>query len=79
MSILTENTPTRNELKRYLAVASFLFAIIFALLGILLPPIGVIDSSINLLIAQLLVLTATLIGVDSYYTRIKDLTVGKGK
>lgn len=76
---MTEKSPTRNELKRILAVASFVFAIIFALLGILLPPLGVIDSSINLLIAQLLVLTATLIGVDSYYTRIKDLTVGKGK
>lgn len=61
-------------MKQKLAAASFIAAFIFGVLGILLPPLGVVDSSVNILIAQLLILSATLLGVDSYYTRIKDLT-----
>ena len=30
-------------------------------------------------IAQLLLLAATLLGVDSYYTKIKDITLAGGK
>ena len=58
-------------MKRYLSVAAFICAIVFGLMGILLPPMGVIDSSVNMLIAQLLVLTATLLGVDSYVDKLK--------
>lgn len=64
-------------MKNRLAVAAFVAAIIFATLGLLLPPMGIIDGSVNMLVAQLLVLVATLLGVDTYYTRIKDLQVGK--
>jgi len=51
-------------MKRKLAVASFVSAIIFGLIGLFLPPPGSIDRSVNFLIAQLLVLSATLLGVD---------------
>lgn len=64
-------------MKAKLAVASFIAAVLFATLGLLLPPTGIIDASVNMLVAQLLVLTATLLGVDSYYTKIRDLQIGK--
>ena len=66
-------------MKAKLAVASFVAAVLFALLAIILPPLGQIDSSVNMLIAQLLLLAATLLGVDSYYTKIKDITLAGGK
>ena len=50
-------------MKRKLSVAAFVAAIFFAALGLLLPPMGVIDPSVNMLIAQLLVLCATMLGV----------------
>jgi len=53
-------------MKKKLAVASWISAIVFALLGIFLPPIGVIDNSVLILIAQLLVACATFLGVESY-------------
>ena len=59
-------------MKTYLAIASFIAGIVFALLGLLLPPIGVIDAGVNMLVAQLLVLAATLLGVDSYYTKMRE-------
>lgn len=37
---------------------------------------GIIDGSVNFLIAQLLVLCATLLGVDSYYAKIKEMRKG---
>lgn len=52
--------------KKTLAYFAFFFAIVFALLGLLLPPMGVIDASVNMLIAQLLVLCATLLGIKSF-------------
>lgn len=66
-------------MKARLAVASFVAAIVFALLAIFLPPLGQIDSSVNMLIAQLLLLAATLLGVESYYTKMKDMTISAGK
>jgi len=53
-------------MKKTLAYFSFFSAIIFALLGLLLPPMGVIDASVNVFIAQLLVLCATLLGIKSF-------------
>lgn len=61
-------------MKRRLAAASFGCAVLFGALGLLLPPLGVIDATVNILIAQLLVLCATLLGVDSYVDKIKRLT-----
>ena len=60
-------------MKRKLAAASFAAAVLFGVLGLVLPPLGVIDATVNVLIAQLLVLCATLLGVDSYVDKIKDL------
>lgn len=45
-----------------LSVWSFIFAMIFGVAGIIIAPMGIIDSSVLILIAQLLVLTGTLLG-----------------
>lgn len=45
-----------------LSVWSFVFAMIFGTAGIIIAPMGIIDSSVLILIAQLLVLTGTLLG-----------------
>lgn len=58
-------------MKPRLALAAFIAACIFGLLGITLPPTGIIDGSVNFLIAQLLVLCATLLGVDSYFDKVR--------
>ena len=65
--------------KSILAIASFSAGIVFALLGLFLPPMGVIDSSVNMLVAQQLVLAATLLGVDSYYTKMKEMDAAKAR
>ena len=48
-------------------------AVAFAAAGLILPPLGVIDGSVLLLSAQLLVLCATLLGVDGYFDKLKQL------
>ena len=48
--------------KLRLAVWSFIFAIAFGGAGIIMIPMGVIDTSVLLLIAQLLILCGTLLG-----------------
>ena len=48
-------------------------AIVFAITSLLLPPQGVIDSSVLVLVAQLLLLCATFLGVESYVNIIKQL------
>ena len=60
-------------MKRRIALLSFGSAVAFAAAGLLLPPRGVIDGSVLLLVAQLLLLCATLLGVDSYYDKLKEL------
>lgn len=55
-------------MKTYLSIASFLSGICFAALGMFLPPQGVIDGSVLILVAQLFVLCATFLG-------IKDLSL----
>jgi len=49
-------------MKKYLSVASFVCAMLFATAGMWIPPQGEIDSSVLILIAQLLVLCATFLG-----------------
>lgn len=53
-----------NTIKKYLAVASFIAAIGFGIAGIVIYPAGIIHGSVLILIAQLLVLCATLIGLN---------------
>ena len=56
----------------HLAFLSFLSAIIFALLGLFLPPQGEIDGSVLILVAQLLLFCATFLGIDNYVNIIRS-------
>jgi hypothetical protein len=58
-------------MKEAIAVASFLCAILFGCAALVIPPRGVIDSSVLVLIAQLLILCATFLGVESYVDIIR--------
>ena len=58
-------------MKRKLALASWVVAVILSAVALLLPPTGYIDSSVLLLVAQFLLLCATFLGVDSYVNLIK--------
>ena len=53
-------------MKKYLSLASFVAAIVIALIGMWLPPPGVIDGSVLILVAQLLVLCTTLLGIKEF-------------
>ena len=50
-------------MKNKLAILSFLSAIIIAMIALWMPPQGEIDSSVLILVAQLLVLCATFLGI----------------
>lgn len=60
-------------MKRKIALMAFGSAVAFAAAGLLLPPQGEIDGSVLMLVAQLLVLCATLLGVDSYYDKMREI------
>ena len=60
-------------MKRKIALLAFCSAVAFAAAGLFLPPQGKIDSPVLMLVAQLLVLCATLLGVDSYFDKLKQL------
>ena len=62
-----------NNAKIFLAISSFIGALVFAFLSLYLPPQGEIDSSVNVFIAQLLLFAATMLGVDLYVEKIKAL------
>ena len=55
-------------MKKYMCIASFSAAILFAAVGMAIPPQGVIDGSVLILAAQPFVLCATFLG-------IKDLSL----
>ena len=58
-------------MKLYLAISAFAMAMVFAIAGIIIPPLGVIDGSVLILIAQLLVFCATFFGIDNYVNLIR--------
>lgn len=60
-------------MKKKLAILSWVSAVAFAIAGILMPPVGEIDESVLMLIAQLLLFCATLMGVDSYFDKMREL------
>ena len=60
-------------MKRKIALMAFGSAVAFAAAGLILPPLGVIDGSVLMFSAQLLVLCATLLGVDGYYEKMKEI------
>jgi len=49
-------------------------AMAFAIAGLIMPPLGVIDGSVLILIAQLLVFCATFFGIENYVNIIKRPT-----
>ncbi|MCF2562528.1 hypothetical protein I6E12_00140 [Prevotella brevis] len=53
-------------MKRILSVASFVCAIFFAAAGMMMPPQGEISGSVLILVAQLLILCATFLGIKDY-------------
>lgn len=53
-----------NTVRIWLAIGSFVSGIAFGVAGMLIPPPGEIHGSILILIAQLLVLSATFIGLN---------------
>lgn len=53
-----------TNIKLIIAVLSFISAVCFGVAGLLLPPPGSIDGSVLILIAQMLVFCATLIGIQ---------------
>ena len=60
-------------MKKKISLLAFCSAVAFAAAGLFLPPQGKIDSTVLMLVAQLLVLCATLLGVDSYFDKLKQL------
>ena len=58
-------------MKRKLALASWVVAVILSAVALLLPPTGDIDYAVLRLVAQFLLLCATFLGVDSYVNLIK--------
>lgn len=51
---------------KLLAWAAFIAAVVLAFTGLFTPPMGAIDSSVSMVIAQFLLLCATLLGIKSY-------------
>ena len=59
-------------MRTHIATASFVAALVFAAAGMWLPPKGEIDGSVLILVAQLLVLTATFLGIKGYSNIIES-------
>lgn len=64
---MEKSISTLSKIKASMAVGAFCFAIVFAFLGLFLPPQGEIDSSVLILVAQLLVLCATFLGIRDFH------------
>ena len=66
---------TITKIQTAIAVASFLAAVAFGVAGFVVPPPGEIHDSVLYLIAQFLVLTASLFGVGAFYTHNKSKAI----
>ena len=62
-----------NYMKSKLALFAFVVAVVFATVSLFLPPQGKIDASVLMWCAQLLILCATFLGVESYVNVIKNM------
>lgn len=60
-------------MKTRLAWLAFFVAVAFATTSLFLPPQGKIDASVLMWCAQLLILCATFLGVESYVNVIKRM------
>lgn len=52
------------KIKYILSIISFLSSIVIGFLALYLPPIGIIDHSVLWFTAQLLLFTASILGID---------------
>lgn len=61
-------------MRQYLVAICLTWAILMSIAGLVLPPLGVIDNSLLILIAQLLVFIASLLGISIKNSVSKDGT-----
>ena len=64
---------TITKIQTAVAVTSFLAAIGFGIAGFVVPPSGEIHDSVLYLIAQFLLLTASIFGVGAMFTHHKTV------
>ena len=64
---------SRNKLKILVFIFLFLCGLVFAAWGMIVPPNGVIDGSVLILIAQIFVLAASVYGFEVHF----DIKEGK--
>lgn len=65
------------DTKKALATLALVVAGVLSIWAMLLPPQGEIDQSVLLAVAQFLVFSATLLGVELAVNRIRDIVNGK--
>lgn len=58
------------KVKRILAIILTISAILFGIAGFVVPPVGIINSSVLWFTAQLFVFSATLLGIDIEYVKL---------
>ena len=56
----------RDRVIIIISIASFIVGVVLTFLGLLLPPLGVIDNSVLVAVGQFLTLCATGLGVKEY-------------
>ena len=64
---------SRNKLKILVFIFLFLCGVAFGAWGMMIPPNGVIDSSVLILIAQIFILAASVYGFEIHF----DIKEGK--
>jgi hypothetical protein len=66
-------------MKRKLAFLSWMAAVLFGAAALFIPPQGEIDHTVLVMCAQFLLFAATLLGVEGYYEKMKDLLTHDNK
>ena len=72
-SHLIPHTSYLKIMKRFLATLALVVASIIAIWAMLLPPQGEVSQSVLIEVAQFLLYSATLLGVDIAIDKIKEL------
>lgn len=54
----------KSKIKYILSIISFLSSIVIGFLALYMPPLGIIDHSVLWFTAQLLLFTASILGID---------------
>ena len=60
-------------MKRKLAFLSWMAAVLFGAAALFIPPQGEIDHTVLVMCAQFLLFAATLLGVEGYYEKMKEI------